>query len=133
MAQEGKAPVISAKPGTSASSINIASDDAVWDHVAQMDEFKLLLLAKKEFVVPAVIVFVVYYFLLPISVGYFPAFMDKRVGPVNIAYLFALSQFFVAWAIAWMYVKAARRFDEFGGRIMDHLDEREADRVKGGN
>ncbi len=132
MTQEGKAPVISAQPGTSASSTNIASDDAVWDHVAQMDEFKLLLLAKKEFVVPAVVTFVVYYFLLPISVGYFPEFMNKRVGPVNLAYLFALSQFFVAWAIAWLYVKAARKYDEFGGRIMDHLDKREADRLRGG-
>jgi uncharacterized membrane protein (DUF485 family) len=131
MTQEAKAPAISAKPGTSASSTNIASDDAVWDHVANMDEFKLLLLAKKEFIIPATVVFVVYYFLLPISVGYFPAFMDTRVGPVNFAYLFALSQFFVAWAIAFLYVKAARRFDEFGSRIMDHLDKREADRLKG--
>ena len=133
MAQEIARPANSAQPGTSASSTNIASDDSVWDHVAGMDEFRLLLLAKKEFIVPATIAFVVYYFLLPISVGYFPAFMDKRVGPVNLAYLFALSQFFVAWAIAGLYVKAARRFDAFGSRIMDHLDKREADRLKGGN
>jgi uncharacterized membrane protein (DUF485 family) len=131
MAQETEAPEISAKAGTSASSTNIASDDAVWDHVANMDEFKLLLLAKKEFIIPAVVTFIVYYFLLPISVGYFPAFMDKRIGPVNLAYLFALSQFIVAWAIAFFYVKAARTFDEFGSRIMDHLDKREADRLKG--
>jgi uncharacterized membrane protein (DUF485 family) len=129
MAQEAQAPGISAKPGTSASTVTPSSD--VWEHVANMDEFKLLLLAKKGFVVPAVIVFVVYYFLLPISVGYFPSFMDKRVGPVNLAYLFALSQFFVAWLIAWLYVRAARRFDEFGSRIMNHLDAREAERLKG--
>lgn len=133
MAQESTKPVTSAKAGTSASSTNIASDDSVWNHVANMDEFKLLLLAKKEFIIPATIFFVVYYFLLPISVGYFPAFMDRRVGPVNIAYLFALSQFFVAWAIAFLYVKAARKFDAFGSRIMDHLDKREADRLKGDN
>ena len=133
MAQETAKPATSAKPGTSASSTNIASDDSVWDHVANMDEFKLLLLAKKEFIVPATITFVVYYFLLPISVGYFPGFMDRRIGPVNLAYLFALSQFFVAWAIAFLYVKAARKFDEFGSHIMDHLDKREADRLKGEN
>lgn len=95
----------------------------VWDRVAAMDEFKLLLIAKIEFVVPAVIVFVVYYFALPVSVGYFPEFMDKKVwGPVNIAYLFALSQFFVAWLIAALYVRRARIFDDFGRRIMNHLD-----------
>jgi uncharacterized membrane protein (DUF485 family) len=133
MAQETKTPANSAKAGTSASSINIASDDAVWEHVAQMDEFKRLLATKKAFIVPAVVFFIVYYFLLPISVGYFPAFMDRRIGPVNLAYLFALSQFFVAWAIAGLYVKAARRFDELGAHIMEHLDKREADRLKGGN
>jgi uncharacterized membrane protein (DUF485 family) len=95
----------------------------VWDRVAAMDEFKLLLLAKVEFVVPAVITFVVYYFLLPISVGYFPQFMDKRIGPVNLAYLFALSQFFVAWLIAFLYVRQARKFDDFGARIINHLDK----------
>ncbi|HET9697173.1 MAG TPA: DUF485 domain-containing protein [Terriglobales bacterium] len=105
----------------------------VWEHVAAMDEFKLLLIAKSEFVIPAVITFVVYYFLLPISVGYFPQLMDKRVGPVNLAYLFALSQFFVAWTIAALYVRGARKFDNFGTRIMDHLDKREAERLKGGN
>jgi len=131
MAQETMKPAPSATTGKSASSP--ATDDSVWDHVANMDEFKLLLLAKKEFIVPATITFIVYYFLLPISVGYFPEFMDKRVGPVNLAYLFALSQFFVAWAIAGFYVKAARKFDGFGSRILDHLDKREAARLKGEN
>src|SRR3954464_12003191 len=128
MPQDVQMPVV--KPSDST---NISATDDVWEHVAGMDEFRLLLIAKWEFVVPAVITFVVYYFLLPISVGYFPHFMDKRIGPVNLAYLFALSQFFVAWAIAFLYVKAARRFDEFGSRIMNHLDKREADRLKGGN
>lgn len=95
----------------------------VWDRVAAMDEFKLLLIAKAEFVVPAVIVFVVYYFALPIAVGYFPTFMDKKVwGPVNIAYLFALSQFFVAWLIAGLYVRRAKIFDAFGSRILKNLE-----------
>jgi uncharacterized membrane protein (DUF485 family) len=94
-----------------------------WSRIAELDEFKQLLRAKAKFVVPATIFFVVYYFLLPVSVGYFPQFMDKKVlGPVNLAYLFALSQFFVAWAIAWLYVRKARGFDEYGKRIIGHLD-----------
>lgn len=113
MAADAKTPVV--MPGKSETSPD------VWDHVAQMDEFKLLLVAKSEFVIPAVVVFVVYYFLLPISVGYFPQFMDKRVGPVNLAYLFALSQFFVAWLIAALYVRGARKFDDFGRRIGENL------------
>src|SRR5512140_186636 len=72
-----------------------------WDVVAANPEFKALMRAKRRFIVPATIAFIVYYFALPILVGYAPAFMATPViGPVNIAYLFALSQFFVAWLIA---------------------------------
>jgi len=124
MAPEAKLPV--AVPGKSE-----APSRDVWDRVAGMDDFRNLLKARVAFVVPAVIVFVVYYFLLPISVGYFPQFMDKRVGPVNLAYLFALSQFFVAWLIAWLYVRAARRFDEYGSRIIQNLAKQQA--AKGGD
>ena len=93
-----------------------------WDRVSEMDEFRLLLLAKAGFVVPATIFFIAYYFALPILVGYAPAFMSKKIwGPVNLAYLFALSQFFMAWALAALYVKAAKKFDMYGRHIMEHL------------
>jgi uncharacterized membrane protein (DUF485 family) len=123
MAADAKQPVVISGKSETASP---APAGDVWDHVAAMDDFKRLLAARVKFVIPAVIVFVVYYFLLPISVGYFPQFMDKRIGPVNLAYLFALSQFFVAWLIAWLYVRAARKFDEFGSRIIQNVDQRNA-------
>ena len=96
---------------------------SVWDRVARMDDFKKLLAARKAFVIPATIFFVVYYFALPISVGYFPALMQRKIwGPVNIAYLFALSQFLVAWLIAYLYVRAARRFDAYGETVSKDLE-----------
>jgi len=94
-----------------------------WDVVAANPEFKALMRAKKRFIVPATIFFIVYYFALPVLVGYAPAFMATPVfGPVNIAYLFALSQFFVAWFIAFLYVRAAARFDDQGRAVLEHLD-----------
>ena len=93
-----------------------------WDIVARNGEFKDLIAAKARFIVPATIFFVVYYFALPILVGYAPEFMATPVlGPVNIAYLFALSQFFVAWLIAWRYVRAAERFDQMAKNVLEHL------------
>ncbi len=93
-----------------------------WDIVARNDEFKDLMAAKARFIVPATIFFVVYYFALPVLVGYAPELMSTPViGPVNIAYLFALSQFFMAWLIAWLYIRAAGRFDQAGRRVLDHL------------
>jgi uncharacterized membrane protein (DUF485 family) len=93
-----------------------------WDLVANNEEFKNLMAAKARFIVPATLIFVVYYFALPVLVGYAPKFMSTPVlGPVNIAYLFALSQFFVAWFIAWLYIRAADRFDAIARNVLEHL------------
>ena len=94
-----------------------------WDKIAATQQFKDLMATKKIFIVPAFIFFVVYYFALPVLVGYAPSFMNTKViGNVNIAYLFALSQFFVAWIIAGLYVKAANDFDRLSKDIIDKAD-----------
>lgn len=107
---------------TSPTKASATAEKTKWDRVQEMDEFRLLILAKKEFVIPATVTFVVYYFLLPVLVGYAPGLMSRKVwGPVNLAYIFALSQFFVAWAIAFAYVAAAKRFDKYGAHILETL------------
>ena len=91
-----------------------------WDRIAAAPEFKDLMAAKKLFIVPVFVFFVAYYFLLPILVGYAPHFMaTKVVGVLNIAYLFALSQFVMAWGIAALYVKAAGTFDKLAEDIIE--------------
>ena len=97
-------------------------DVADWERVAALEEFKALLAAKRRFIVPATIFFIVYYFALPVLVGYAPELMSKKVaGVVNVAYLFALSQFFVAWLLAWLYTRAAGRFDALARNIVDRF------------
>ncbi len=91
-----------------------------WDRIADSRKFQDLMATKKMFIVPAFIFFVVYYFALPVLVGYAPNFMATKVwGVVNIAYLFALSQFFVAWIIAALYVRAANDFDRLSKDIIE--------------
>ena len=103
------------------------ASQSTWDEIAESREFKDLMATKKIFIVPAFIFFVVYYFALPVLVGYAPAFMSTKVGPVNLAYLFALSQFFVAWVIAGLYVRAANDFDRLAKDILE-----KAESAKGG-
>lgn len=99
-------------------------DPAVWDRIADSEDFKDLMAAKARFIVPATVFFVVYYFALPVLVGYAPELMRKPViGVVNLAYIFALSQFFVAWILAAMYVRAAGRFDRMAKRILDREEK----------
>jgi uncharacterized membrane protein (DUF485 family) len=102
---------------------------ADWERVAATDEFKSLIAAKRRFIAPAVIFFIVYYFALPALVGYAPGLMSRRVlGVINLAYLFALSQFFMAWIIAALYTRAAGRFDEMARKIVHKTQAR----LKGG-
>ena len=97
-------------------------DVADWDSVAAQEEFKGLLASKRRFIVPATVFFVVYYFALPLLVGYAPGLMSRRVlGPLNLAYLFALSQFLMAWVVAALYVRAAGGLDETARRVIERL------------
>jgi uncharacterized membrane protein (DUF485 family) len=97
-----------------------------WNKLAASERFQALLKAKRRFIIPAMIFFVVYYFALPVLIGYARPFMEKRVlGPVNLAYLFALSQFFMAWIIAALYVKAAARFDRMAKGVIEPDSARE--------
>ncbi len=99
------------------------ADKTEWDRIAETREFKDLMATKKTFIIPAFIFFLVYYFLLPILVGYAPQFMETRViGVVNLAYLFALSQFFMAWTVAWLYVRAANNFDKLAEDIIKQAE-----------
>jgi len=96
------------------------TDLTIWDRVAESHEFRDLMATKRIFIVPAFIFFLVYYFLLPTLVGYAPQFMAQKIwGYVNVAYIFALSQFFMAWTIAGLYVRAGDDFDEISKDIID--------------
>jgi uncharacterized membrane protein (DUF485 family) len=100
-------------------------DVADWDRVAALPDFKALLAAKRRFIVPATVFFIVYYFALPVLVGYVPRLMAAKVfGVVNVAYLFALSQFFVALLVAVLYVRAAGRFDAMAKAIAERFKPR---------
>lgn len=90
-----------------------------WDKIAQSEEFRHLVGIKGRFMTIAIIFSFVYYFALPLSVGYLKPFMTQKVtGSINIAYWFALSQFFVVWIIAGIYARVANHtFDPIADKI----------------
>ena len=91
-----------------------------WGRVTQMPEFRSMVKAKLRFIIPAVLFFVIYYFALPVLVGYAPGLMSRKVlGVINLAYLFALSQFFMAWIIAGLYLRAAAKFDKMEELVIE--------------
>jgi uncharacterized membrane protein (DUF485 family) len=102
-------------------------DAADWDGIAADPGFRSLIASKARFIIPATVFFIVYYFSLPVLVGWFPKFMEQRiVGEVNLAYLFALSQFFMAWIVAFLYVSAAAGWDRRAAAVLAKFRRRRA-------
>ncbi len=107
-------------PGDSrAAGSSLLHNDADWDRIARLPLYRQMVAEKTRFVAIATLLFLVYYFALLVLVGYWPELMAVRViGVVNLAYLFALSQFFMAWLLAYLYMRIASRFDRMTEQIL---------------
>lgn len=97
-----------------------------WDRIANSRQFQDLLSLKKLFIVPVFAFFLISYFSLGVLIGYAPRLMSARViGPLSLAYVFALAQFVVGWAIAGLYLIASARFDRLTQDILIRNDDQE--------
>ncbi len=98
---------------------NGASKSLQWEAIAAGVDFRALLSSKTRFIVGATAFFLAYYFALPVLSGYWPELMKTKViGHFSLAYVFALSQFPMAWLVAAFYVRAASRFDREAAAIL---------------
>lgn len=96
-----------------------------WAAIANDPGFAALKRAKMRFIIPGTIFFFFYYMSLPVLVGFFPDLMKTPVlGKVNVAYLFALSQFAMTWALCGLYVRAARRWDIMNAELLARFPRR---------
>lgn len=101
------------------SAVSNRSGSSHWDKIAGSPAYQTLIRRKINLIVPASIFFLLYYFALPVLVGFYPEVMSRPVwGKVNGAYLFALSQFFIAWILAALYVVFANGFDKEAADIL---------------
>jgi uncharacterized membrane protein (DUF485 family) len=103
----------------------MTTDTPDWAAIERTPEFRALVRAKRAFIIPATLFFVAYYFALPALVGYWPDLMSTRIaGNINLAYLFALSQFVMAWAIMALYVRRAQRYDRMVEQLLARVKGR---------
>ncbi|GGA38025.1 hypothetical protein GCM10007416_08710 [Kroppenstedtia guangzhouensis] len=88
--------------------------------IARSKEFKKLKRAKLVFIWPIVILFLLYYLTLPLMAGYARPLMSSFVtGHITFGYLYGVFFYLVAWALAYLYVRKARKFDERARAIID--------------
>ena len=97
-----------------------------WQSIAADPRFQALHRKKTAFLWGLMVFSVVYYFLLPIGAAYFQdLFKIKVFGPVNVGILFALSEFIVAWGIAFYYAyRANAEFDIAAAEIVRDVEKK---------
>jgi len=88
-----------------------------------------------RFIWPATAFFLIYYMALNVLAGTSPDLMGRKLfGEFTFGYLFALSQFVMAFVVAWVYSRwAARRMDPLAADLREKLHgqqikEKEVDR-----
>lgn len=90
-----------------------------WSALAETPAFRRLQARKSRFLWSLLGFSTVYYFLLPAGAAWFAeAFTAPIWGPINFGLVFALSQFGVAWGIAWWYARKAAEFDHLAARLL---------------
>ena len=97
-----------------------------WKAIVADPRFQALHHKKTRFLWGLMVFSVAYYFLLPVGAAYFQDLFRVKVwGPVNFGILFALSEFVVAWAIAWIYSRRANNeFDAQAAEIVRDFEKR---------
>jgi uncharacterized membrane protein (DUF485 family) len=91
-----------------------------WNAIEADPRFQELHRKKTSFLWGLWIFSVIYYFLLPIGAAYYTDLFKIKVwGPVNVGLVFALSEFIVAWGIAFVYSKRANsEFDAMSAELV---------------
>jgi uncharacterized membrane protein (DUF485 family) len=87
----------------------------------------------QRFVWPVTVFFLLYYLALPILAGVAPDLMGTKVfGEFTFGYLFALSEFLMAFVVAWVYARwAASRMDPLAADLREKLHRRQIKEVDG--
>lgn len=96
-----------------------------WTKAVRHSSFLALLSTKRRFLVPAVIVYVVFYIGLTSLAGFAKGFMvQKVVGQMNVGYALIIATYAMAWIVAMVYVRVANRtFDPLTEAAVASLQE----------
>ena len=104
----------------------MAQTNMNWAAIDADPRFQDLHRRKVRFLFGLMVFSIAYYFLLPVGAAYFQDLFKVKVwGPMNVGLLFALSEFIVAWGIAFFYSHHANKvFDEMAKELI-----RDAERI----
>ena len=103
-----------------------SSSSIDWSAVIADPRFQTLHRRKSKVLWSLMAFSVVYYFALPFAAAYSQDFFKVQVwGVMNRGLLFALSEFVIAWAVAYYYSRVANRdFDRLAAEIAADVAQR---------
>jgi uncharacterized membrane protein (DUF485 family) len=95
------------------------TSDALYQQLAESEDFKELRSRYRRFVFPWTVAFLTWYLLYVVLSSWAPDFMSIRVvGNINLGLVLGLLQFVSTFLIAWHYSRAAAaRFDPLADRV----------------
>jgi uncharacterized membrane protein (DUF485 family) len=89
--------------------------------IASSPAFRNLLKRKRIFIAPIAIFFFLYYFSLPILTSYFTFLNQPAIGAITWAWVFAITQFIMTWALCILYSKRAAKFDKYVSALKEEI------------
>ena len=121
------------EPSRSPTTGRMPAEEAVTasEAVAKDPEMVELENRHRRFVWPITIFFLAYYLALPILAGVAPDLMGTKLfGEFTFGYLFALSEFLMAFVVAWVYARwAASRMDPLATDLRERLRKQQIKEV----
>lgn len=82
-----------------------------YSKIVQTSSFQKLLAAKRNFIIPLSLFFLVFYFALPLTTAYSDVLNKMAFGDISWAWVFASAQFIMTWVLCSVYSSKARKFD----------------------
>ncbi|HEV2895539.1 MAG TPA: DUF485 domain-containing protein [Actinomycetota bacterium] len=117
------------EPSRATSTGRLTKDEAVTATEAVGKDPEMVELERRHsrFVWPATAFFLIYYLSLNILAGTSPGLMGTKLfGEFTFGYLFALSQFLMAFVVAWVYSRwAASRMDPLATDLREKLRDQQ--------
>jgi len=86
---------------------------------ARSESFQALLAAKRRFLIPATLFFLVFYFMLPVLTSYTHLLEKPAIGKISWAWIYAFAQFVMTWTLAIVYMRKAAEFDSMAADIKE--------------
>jgi len=115
---------------TNAVSTNARREDETAATIATRDAVHTLIAAKRSFLVPMTVIFIVGYIGLTALAGFAKGFMaHKVIGTVNVGFILIAANYALAWALAIIYVRVANAtFDPLSKKVLAAMNEKESSR-----